>query len=223
MRKQIGMVGIMMLLIILGLSGCTQQNSSNEQTITPTTESIQTLLTKAETIKSMYYQIAATITMSQYGTQTATIKIWQKAPYLKVEMNGVAAGTTNTITIIQRPEGTYTYDTAQGKYVLTTDDVPSFATSLQYFNPEMIKKYLNNQSLTNFETDTIDGKKATIIQYTPTQGENQMTVKIWIWNEKGVPLKAYFTMVMEEYTMTMDFNFNNYSFADISDSTFSVS
>jgi len=223
MRKQIEMVGITMLLLILGLSGCTQQNSSNEQTITSTTESIQTLLTKAETIKSMYYQIAATITMSQYGTQTATIKIWQKAPYLKVEMNGVAAGTTNTITIIQRPEGTYTYDTAQGKYVLTTNDVPSFASSLQYFNPEMIKKYLNNQSVTNFETDTIEGKKATIIQYTPTQGENQMTVKIWIWNEKGVPLKAYFTMVMEEYTMTMDFNFNNYSFADIPDSTFSVS
>ncbi len=217
------MVGITMLLIILGLSGCTQQNSSNEQTITPTTESIQALLTKAETINSMYYQIAATITMSQYGTQTATIKIWQKAPYLKVEMNGVAAGATNTITIIQRPEGTYTYDTAQGKYVLTTDDLPSFATSLQYFNPEMIKKYLNNQSLTNFETDTIDGKKATIIQYTPTQGEYQMIVKIWIWNEKGVPLKAYFTMVLEEYTMTMDFNFNNYSFADIPDSTFSVS
>ena len=169
------------------------------------------------------YQITATITMPQIGTQTATIKIWQKAPYLKVEMNGVAAGMTNTITIIQRPEGTYTYDTAQGKYVLTTDDVPSFATSLQYFNPEMIKKYLNNQSLTHFETETIDGKKATIIQYTPAQGENQITVKIWIWNEEGVPLKAYINMVLEEYTMTMDFNFNNYSFADISDSTFSVS
>ena len=223
MGKQIGIVGITMLLIILGLSGCTQQNSSNEQTITPTIESIQTLLTKAETIKSMYYQIDATITMSQYATQTATIKIWQKALYLKVEINGVAAGTTNTITIIQCPEGTYTYDTAQGKYVLTTDDVPSFATYLQYFNPEMIKKYLNNQSLTNFETDTIDGKKATIIQYTPTLGENQMTVKIWIWNERGVPLKAYFNMAMEEFTMMMDSNFNNYSFADIPDNTFSIS
>ena len=222
MRKQIGMLVLTILLITLGFSGCTQQNSSNEQTITPTTESIQTLLTKAETIKSMYYQITATITMSQYGTQTATIKIWQKAPYLKAQITGAAMGATTTMSIIQRPEGTYMYDTTQGKYVLTTDET-SFVSSLQYFNPEMIKQYLNNQSGTNFETETIDGKKATIIQYTPAQGENQMTVKIWIWNEKGVPLKAYFTMTMEQTTMTMDFNFNNYSFSDIPDSTFNVS
>ena len=222
MRKQIGMMGITMFLITLGISGCIQHNSSNEQTITPTTESIQALLTKAETINSMYYQITATITMSQYGTQTATIKIWQKAPYLKAQITGTAMGATNTMSIIQRPEGTYMYDTTQGKYVLTTNET-SFVTSLQYFNPEMIKKYLNNQNLTHFETDTIDGKKTIIIQYIPAQGENQMTVKIWIWNEKGVPLKAYFTMAMKEYTMTMDFNFNNYSFSDIPANTFSVS
>ena len=221
MKKLIGIIGITMLFIILGLSGCTQQNSLNEQKITPTTESVQTILTKAETIESLYYEIAATIMMPNYGTQTATIKIWQREPYLKAEITGVAMGTTNTMSLIQRPEGTYTYDATEGKYVLTTDET-SFVTSLQYFNSDMIKKYLNNQSGTNFETEMIDGKQTTIIQYTPSFGENQMTVKIWIWNEKGVPLKAYFTMTMEETTMTMDFKFNNYSFSDIPDSTFNV-
>jgi len=170
----------------------------------------------------MYYEIAASINMSEFGTQTATIKIWQKTPYLKEQITGITVGNTTTISVIQRPEGTYTYDTAQGKYVLTTN-VTSLVTSLQYLDSKMIKNYLNNQTLTNLETETIDGKKATIIQYTPLQGENLMTIKLWIWNEKGVPLKAFFTMTMEKTTMTMDFKFSNYSFSDIPDSTFSVS
>ena len=37
------------------------------------------------------------------------------------------------------------------------------------------------------------------------------------------PLKALINMTMEQTTMTMDFNFNNYSFSDIPDSTFNVS
>jgi outer membrane lipoprotein-sorting protein len=49
-----------------------------------------------------------------------------------------------------------------------------------------------------------------------------MTTKIWIWNEKGLPLKADMDMTMEEMTMTMDLIFSNYSFADIPDSTFNV-
>jgi outer membrane lipoprotein-sorting protein len=235
MKKQLIMVGLLFVLILVGLSGCTQQKSSDysssdysssdlskDQTPPPATESIQTILAKAETIESMYYEIAASITMSQYGTQTATIKIWQKTPYLKEQITSTTSGITNTITVIQRPEGIYTSNTAQGKYVLTTDDT-SIASSLQYLDSKMIKNYLNNQTSTNFQTEIIDGKKATIFEYTPLQGSNLMTIKMWIWNEKGVPLKALINMTMEQTTMTMDFKFNNYSFSDIPDSTFSVS
>jgi hypothetical protein len=229
MKKQIIMFGItsVVILIIVGFSGCTQQNSSanesNIETTPPVTESLQTILTKSETIGSMYYEIAASITMPKYGTQTATIKIWQEKPYLKEQITSVTTGITNTISVIQRPEGTYVYNNAQGKYVLTTD-VPSFVTSLQYLDPKMIKDLLNNQTLTDFETEMIDGKKATVMEYTlPIQGESLMTIKMWIWNEKGVPLKAFINMTMDETAMTMDFKFNNYSFSDIPDSTFSVS
>jgi len=235
MKKQVFMVGITFVLITVGLSGCTDQNSSADtsssdeikiQTIPPATESIQTILTKAETIESMYYEITASINMSQFGSQTATVKIWQKTPYLKEQITGVADGVTTTISVIQRPEGMYFYDTAQGKYVLKTKAQPlatSFVTSLQYLDTEQIKNFVNNHTSMNYETETIDGKTATVFQYTPFQGENVMTIKMWIWNEKGVPLKAYFTMTMEESTMTMDFTFSNYSFSDIPDSTFSVS
>ena len=50
-----------------------------------------------------------------------------------------------------------------------------------------------------------------------------MTIKLWIWNEKGLPLKAYIDMTMKDFTMEMDFVFMEYSFLDIPDSTFSIS
>jgi len=50
-----------------------------------------------------------------------------------------------------------------------------------------------------------------------------ITVQMWIWNAYGVPLKAYVDMDMKEMAMTIDFVFDNYSFSDIPDSTFSVS
>ena len=231
MEKQkmiIGIVGILVatIVIIVGVSAYTQQNSSVDETeITttpPTTESLQSILEKAETIESLSYDIALTITMPQYGTQTATMNIWQEKPYFKEQILSTTMGITNTIIIIQRPEGTYVYDAAQGKYVLTTE-VSSYVTSLQYLDSKMIKDLLNNQSITDFETDIVDGKKATVIEYTlPLVGENLMTIQVWIWNEKGVPLKAYIDMTMEDISMTMDFVFGNYSFADIPDSTFNV-
>lgn len=231
MKKQYIMIGIVgitiaVIVVIAGATGSFQPNTSADETnIEPKTqeqESLQTILSKADAIRSMYYEIYGTITMSQYGSQTLTMRIWQEKPYFKQEITSQTAGITNTIAVIVRPEGTYVYNQAQGKYVQTTE-VPSYVTSLQYLDPKMIKDLLNNQSITNFKTEIIDGKMTTVIEYEmPLLGDTQMTIKIWIWNEKGVPLKAYMTMIMEEMTMAMDFSFRNYSFSDIPDSTFSV-
>jgi hypothetical protein len=128
--------------------------------------------------------------------------------------------------MIQRPEGTYIYDTAQGKYVLKTNTKPlatPFVTSLQYLEIQQIKDFVNNQSFMNPVTESIDGKTAAVIQYSTPVGENRMTMKMWIWNEKGVPLKAHIDMTMEKTMMAMDFVYHNYVFSDIPDSTFSVS
>jgi outer membrane lipoprotein-sorting protein len=231
MKRQIIIVGITLVLIIVVFSGCTQQDSSYDtlssdqlksQTIPKVTESIHTILAKTETIESMYYEIAAYINMSEFGTQAVTIKIWQKRPFFKEQITSFSDGVTAIISVIHRPEGTYIYDTEQGIYILTTD-VTSLSTSLQYFDSGLIIKYLDNQTLTNFDTEIIDGKKATVIQYTPFQEENLITIKMWIWNERGVPLKAFIDMTMEDITMEMDFKFSNYSFSDIPDSTFSIS
>jgi len=209
---------------VAGLYGSNQHGSTNESNINsnpPTLESVQGMLEKAASIDSLYYEIAMTMDMAQYGTQTATMKIWQEKPYYKQQITISAGDTINTMSVIQRPEGTYLYDAAQGKYVLNPN-IPSYTMSLQYLDSNMIKNLLNNQSFIQFETETIDGKIATTFEYTISFNGMNMTTKIWIWNEKGLPLKADMDMTMEQTTMAMDFIFSNYSFADIPDSTFDV-
>ncbi len=226
MKKNVVLIGIILLGIIVGISGCTQRDSSSDdanlQSILPTTESLESILAKSDSIESMYFEIAALITMPEIGTQSATVKIWQKPPYVKEEITGLNSGSTTTIVVIHRPEGNYTYDATQGKYVLTPD-ATSFATSMQYFDSEVLRSLLDNQTLMNLEIVTIDGKQTTVFDYSISiQGVN-VTVKMWIWNERGVPLKAYVDMDMKEMAMTLDFTFSNYSFSEIPDSTFSVS
>lgn len=232
MKKQLIIIGITLLFILVGFCGCTEQNSSSDslpsdqsksKAIPPTTESIQTILSKTETIESMYYEIDASIDMSNFGTQTALIKIWQKSPYLKEQITSITDGITTSISVIHRPEGTYIYDDEQDSYILTMEDVTSLSSSLQYFDSDLIKTYLNNETLNNYDTEIIDGKKATVLQYAPVQENNLIAIKMWIWNERGVPLKAIIDMTMEDMTMTMDFTFSNYSFSDISDNTFNLS
>jgi outer membrane lipoprotein-sorting protein len=225
MKKQLMCIGMLLVLIVVGLSGCTQQNpSSDEKTINsapPDEESLETILDKTESIDSMYFEIDATITMSGYGTQNAQIQIWQKPPYVKEQISGMYSGASTTMTVIHRPDGNYTYDAAQGKYVLTPE-VTSFSSWLQYFDSETLKGLLNNQSLGNMQKVTLDGKQATLFNYSLSVEEVSVSVQMWIWNDYGVPLKAYVDMDMKEMAMTVDFVFENYSFSDIPDSTFNI-
>jgi outer membrane lipoprotein-sorting protein len=216
MEKQKVLFGIIAPLVcsLLMISGCTQQQGSDQTS----TESLQTILAKAETIGSVYYELATSTTMSGAPVQTTTMKIWQKTPYLKEEVNSTTAGITTTFIVIKRPEGIYRYDATQDIYEKVSQGIviPQLSTG------DTAKDLLNNQTITTLGTETIDGKTATVIQYTPSQAGNSTTIKMWIWNEKGVPLKARSITKNEETVITMDYTYSNYSFSDIPDSMFSV-
>jgi len=215
MEKQKVLFGIIAPLVcsLLMISGCIQQQGSDQTS----TESLQIILEKAAIIESVYYELDTSTTISGSVEQTTTMKIWQKTPYLKEEMTSTTAGITTTFTVIKRPEGLYRYDTALNTYELDPLIViPQLSTA------DVVQDLLNNQTITTLGTETIDGKTATVIQYTPSQAGNSTTIKIWIWNEKGVPLKALYITKNEENTVTMDYKYSNYSFSDIAQSTFSV-
>jgi outer membrane lipoprotein-sorting protein len=213
MEKQTVLFGIIATLAcsLLIVSGCTQQNNS------PSPESLQAILEKASIIESVYYELEISQMINGSVEQSTTMKIWQKTPYLKEEVNSTTAGITTTLIVIKRPEGIYRYDTSQNTYALDPLTViPQLSTA------DMVNDLQNNQTLTILGIETIDGMTATVIQYTPSQAGNSTTIKMWIWNEKGVLLKALYTTVSEEANITMDYNYSNYSFSDIPNSTFSV-
>jgi outer membrane lipoprotein-sorting protein len=215
MEKQKVLFGIIAPLIcsLLMISGCTQQQGLDKTS----TESLQTILTKAAIIESVYYELDTSTMISGLVEQITTMKIWQKTPYLKEEKNSTTSNITTTLTVIKRPEGIYRYDATLNTYELDPLIViPQLSTA------DVVQDLLNNHKITTLGTETIDGKTATVIQYTPSQAGNSTTIKIWIWNEKGVLLKALYTTVSEEANITMDYNYSNYSFSDIPDSTFSV-
>jgi len=207
------MLGIIITLAcsLLMISGCTEQHSSSPS------ESLQTILEKAVTIESVYYECDMSTTIAGSVEQTATMKTWLKPPYLK-EQETISSGTiTTTNTFIIRPEGVYLYNTTQN-----TSELYSGIFIPQRSIVETVKDIQENQTLTTLGTETIDGMIATVIQYTPSQTGNSTTAKIWIWNEKGVPLKALYITNNEETSVTMDYTYSNYSFADIPESTFNV-
>ncbi len=215
MEKQKVLFGIIAPLIcsLLMISGCTQQQGLDKTS----TESLQTILTKAAIIESVYYELDTSTMISGLVEQITTMKIWQKTPYLKEEKNSTTSNITTTLTVIKRPEGIYRYDAT-----LNTYELDPLIVTPQLSTADVAQDLLNNQTITLLGTETIAGKTATVIQYTPSQAGNSTTIKMWIWNEKGVLLKALYTTVSEEANITMDYNYSNYSFSDIPDSTFSV-
>jgi len=179
---------------------------------------LQQILENALIIESMYYKLETSTAISS-GTimQNSTMKIWEKTPYLKEEALITAGNITTNLTIIKRPEGIFVYNPIQNRYILSPGSaVPQVPT------PEAVNDLINNQTITILGAETIDGNQTTVIQYTPSQMGNSSTMKMWIWNEKGIPLKAVLTTTKEE-TITMTFLYSNYSFVDIPDNTFSVS
>ena len=230
MKTQTIVLGFVAILVCssLMMSGCMQQNNSSNQP--PSNETLQQILNKAETIKSVYYEIYSSTTMNgtmkNISIPNTTVKIWQKAPYLK-EVTIIGNSTTN-MTVVKRPDGTYQFDPVEHKYKLLVIPITP-----QPFTGDIAKDLLDNQTLKIFGNETIDGKTAIVIQYSSNRsgnfGENlsnfsiTQTMKMWIWKEHGVPLKTILTMTKGGIMTTIDSQYKNYSFSDIPDGTFNVS
>jgi hypothetical protein len=137
--------------------------------------------------------------------------------YLKEEENSTSENITITQLIIKRPDGLYHYDNVSQTYQLDPQTI-----IFQPSTTEMVYNLLNNQTLTIVGTENISGKTTTVIQYAPNNIGNPTTVKIWIWNEKGIPLQEQYITNNQGISVTINSIYSNYSFEDIPESTFSV-
>lgn len=201
----------MLVCSLLLISGCTQQSESKE--------SIQTILQKANNVGDVYYEIIGTTStgMGNYSyNSTYAMKVWQKMPYMKTET------TTGKITqiIVIRPDGSYMYNNQTQNY---TKFLPTYNQTQQKFLEEQANEMLESQTLKELGTATIDGKAATIVEYSYTASGMTISPKLWIWNEKGIPLKMEMKYMLMEFNMTITMEYKNFAFGEIPDSIFNVS
>jgi outer membrane lipoprotein-sorting protein len=204
-------LGTMLVCSLLLLSGCTQQSESKE--------SIQTILQKANNVGDVYYEIIGTTSteMGNYSyNYTYTMKVWQKMPYMKTETT--TGGITQIIVI--RPDGSYMYNNQTQNY---TKFLPTYNQTQQKFLEEQANEMLESQTLKELGTATIDGKAATIVEYSYTASGMTISPKLWIWNEKGIPLKMEMKYTIAGFNMTITMEYKNFAFGEIPDSTFNVS
>jgi outer membrane lipoprotein-sorting protein len=201
---------IIVMILTVGLTGCTQQSESKE--------SIQTILQKAENIGDVYYEIIGT-TSTEYGNlsynTTYVMKLWQKMPYMKTE----TIKNDSVQILIFRPDGNYLYDNQTQTYLKIN---PEDNVTRQIFLEEQANDLLESQSLKNLGSDTIDGKQVTIIEYSYNTSGVSVSPKLWIWNDKGIPLKLEMKSSVMSINVTLIMQYENFVFTDIPYSIFDV-
>lgn len=209
-QKEIFILAAILLCLLVLMSGCTQQSENKE--------SIQTILQKANDIGDVYYELIGTTSTESgnfsYNT-SYTMKIWQKMPYMKIE---TISNDTIQVMIV-RPDGHYIYDNQTQKYI----KIPSTENiTRQKFLEEQANEILESQTLKNLGSDFIDGKSVTIVEYSYNSTGITISPRLWIWNEKGIPLKLEMTSTVMTVNFTLIMHYKNFVFEEIPYSTFNV-
>ena len=113
-----------------------------------------------------------------------------------------------TVSIIDQDAKTmYTYMPAQNMAMKTSLDqaqepAAAEAASMADYNPKTVG------------TESIDGKTCLVVEYTA----EQTTTKMWIWKDRGLPVKMEMTATEGKTTI----EYKNYDFSDIPDSMFEL-
>jgi len=163
--------------------------------------SLDDIVNQVAAIESVKFDMIVTSS----GSPSMTTKVWLKGQNMKSETE--AEGQT-VINIINNATSTmYMYIPEQNMAFKVNYD-PSQTSpindvqSLSQYNPTIIG------------TETIDGKLCTVVEYSVSG----MSVKTWLWQEKGFPLKV----VSETNDGTVTVEYRNIEFTDIPDSEFEL-
>ena len=228
MNKKIGRLG--MITVIIGVLASLAACSSGSGTGTTTAQStaaaatsgtkttaattavksggaLADILGRATSISSwqcdMVQTMAVTTTLPSAANGTTTTHIWVSHNKMKLDANVQGQEMIQIIDFDAKTD--YLYYPAQnmankGTIDPSTKSIMGDPNSILQYNPVVLG------------TETISGNLCQIIQYT----NNGTTTKIWIWEAKGLAMKAAMTSAQGSYTI----DYKNYNFSAIPDSTF---
>jgi len=172
-------------------------------TTTTTGKTLNDLLDLSSNIISVKYDMS----ISGQSIPTTTATVWAKKNRMRMEM---AQQGMNVITLIDTNAKTmYAYMPAQNMAMKIPFDPAQVPKS-----PTEDAKSLQNSGARVVDTETMDGKVCTVVEFTSGQGSGRM----WIWQDKGLPIRVETTTPAGKITV----EYKNMDLADIPDSMFEL-
>jgi len=197
-----------------------QQGMQNSEVTTY----LKDMLKKAEMSGSFHCKELVATTLSETEepfnkfSDTQKSVIWVKGKFARMEVESASNPTLVGSLMIIHPDWAYGYDKRSGFWLRMP--MPSGEAKTTYSN--RLIKLLDNPTVRIVGKETIEDKKATVIEYQLGDNIAKTTCKEWIWNEKGVTLKSE-SNIKSDYTINaIREDYTDYVFEDIPDSLFEV-
>jgi len=178
----------------------TSKTTATTSTTTPTSSS--DIFGPAQNIPAMKYTV-----MSGPGVDLANVTVYLKKDKWRIETD---TGGSSTILLIDSTTGDgYTYMPAQNTAYITSNPGINGLVVATWIGRWVSQLGVNPQAN---GTETIDGIACQIYEFS----DSGNTGKIWLWKDKGLPIKIAVTASSGTNTI----EYKNYDFSDIPDSMF---
>lgn len=215
-------VGLLLIGVIVS-AGCIGDTPTEEgEASQPSTAEISTdtssggllsdLLDKAKGSPSATYDLV--ISGGATG-ETMTSKVWSTET--KERMDFTIAGMKSITIIDKEAQVMYMYDPDQNTAMRmdfsstdTSKQAQSFTEIMAEYNPTVVG------------TETIDGKKCTVIEFETVTEDATVTQKMWVWKDHGFPIKVEMTSTHGGTPVTTVMEMKNIEFGPIDPSVFEL-
>ncbi|HEX3010966.1 MAG TPA: hypothetical protein VHQ70_02865 [Syntrophomonadaceae bacterium] len=204
------LAGCLCLIFIVSLSGCQSTATKDKSNPVSKTGAVQKqdpgkLISKGKSVTNF----SCTVDMTDANSRKTTSKMWIKSGSLRFETANPADG-SNMVTIVNQADKTmYIFQPAQNTAMKMAIDQSKLLTG-----PQDQLTDLDSNDLKFIKQELYEGKKCAV--YESGEGTNQET--IWLWIDKGIPLRVETTA--EGGKMIMEYR--DYSFDKIDDTLFTI-
>jgi len=187
-------------------------------TIAPTTsprvsakEQLLSLVSKAEGVGELSYEMVKTISGKNLPEGKSVTNVWQKGQKLRTDYE--SGGRT-----IWLEDFFYLYDSQTDVYL----KAPISPQSIETFQNSNVKDFLNrlkgSSEVKEQGSEELDDKTAEVYVVTLIIDQVQRFTKVWLWEEKGLPLKSETTVDASKTVV----EYKNYLIDKVDDSVFAI-
>ena len=221
-KKWAILVGLLLIGVIISAGcigdeptedgGASQPSTAETSTDTPSGGLLSDLLNKAKGSPSATYDL---VISGGATAGTETMKVWSTET--KERTDFTIEGMKSITIIDKEAQVMYMYDPDQNTAIrmdFSSDDTSrqaqSFTEAMEEYNPTVVG------------TETIDGKKCTVIEFETVTEDATVTQKMWVWKDYGFPIKVEMVSTLGGTSVTTVMEMKNIEFGPIDPSVFEL-